>query len=342
MNNKQEEIERSAVTTTRERESDVHVEQGPVVNLQSTLMSALLSASEEGHYEAVKVLIESGAEVNMQNNTGYSALMGASQHGHCDVVKLLIEKGADVNMQTKIGWSALMIASQNGYCDLVKMLIEKGAEVNMLDNAGKSALIIASRNGHPDVIKLLIEKLAAQAGSGLSAVTTEHEKDVVQQVVNSEGQSVSGKNKKAELIEEHSVGTSVDCSGETAIEWVSQERDNDVVKATNKGPVPSLLSVGGDSPSSEFGHPSLKRESSSSLTELMPSPKQRKGMCYCITYNYKSYYKLYYNMITPKIKGSVVVHPATTTLTTYNAYNGLGVTSIYHGWELLKFNSMFD
>ena len=266
------------------------IKKGAEVNMQNNGgRSALMVASVNGHCEAVEQLIEKGAEVNMQDNSGRSALTEASTYRRCDVVKLLLEKGAKVNVQTKIGQSALMLASQYGNCDVVKLLLEKGAEVNMPDNAVKAALIVAIEKGHSDVIKLLMEKLTSQAGSGLSAVTTEHEEghqDVVQRVVNSEGLSASESDKKAELIEEHSVGTSAHCSGGTAIELVSQEREDDVVKATSKGPVPSPLSVRGDSPSSESGHPSLKREASSSLTDLMPSPKQLKGMWYCIGGNF--------------------------------------------------------
>ncbi len=73
------------------------------------------SKSKWTHSDVVKVLIEKGAQVNMQNNDGLSTLMLASLCGCSNVVKILIEKGAQVNMQNNDGWSALMAASQNGH-----------------------------------------------------------------------------------------------------------------------------------------------------------------------------------------------------------------------------------
>ena len=49
--------------------------------------------------------------------------MRASWKGHCEVVKLLLEKGAQVDLQDGDGWSALMRASQNGQCKVLVSLI---------------------------------------------------------------------------------------------------------------------------------------------------------------------------------------------------------------------------
>ena len=56
----------------------------------------MIAASQDGHTEVVKVLIEHGAEVDLQKNDGVSALMIASGTGH---VNLLHEHGAQVDLQ---------------------------------------------------------------------------------------------------------------------------------------------------------------------------------------------------------------------------------------------------
>ena len=55
----------------------------------------------------------------------------ASEYGYCDLVKLLIEKGAEMNMQTNKLQSALFIASCNGHIDVVKLLMERGAKMTV-------------------------------------------------------------------------------------------------------------------------------------------------------------------------------------------------------------------
>ena len=64
------------------------------------------------------------------NSYGEIALIEASDNGHIEVVKLLIEAGADVNARDH-GTTALMEASIDGYLEIVKMLIEAEADLNI-------------------------------------------------------------------------------------------------------------------------------------------------------------------------------------------------------------------
>jgi ankyrin repeat protein len=72
----------------------------------------------------------------------------ASQNGHLEVVKFLIEKGTNVNASREFsietsgsimsaqliseedGYTSLYLASQNGHLEVVKFLVEKGANIN--------------------------------------------------------------------------------------------------------------------------------------------------------------------------------------------------------------------
>jgi ankyrin repeat protein len=60
----------------------------------------------------------------------------ASNHGHVDVVKLLLEKGADMTVRNREGWTPLHSASNSGHIDVVKLLLEKDADVTVANENG--------------------------------------------------------------------------------------------------------------------------------------------------------------------------------------------------------------
>lgn len=53
---------------------------------------------------------------------GQTTLMLAASHGKLDVLNLLLECGADINIQDDDGSTALMCAAEHGYLDIVNAL----------------------------------------------------------------------------------------------------------------------------------------------------------------------------------------------------------------------------
>lgn len=51
----------------------------------------------------------------------------ASESGHDDIVKYLIDKGADLNIKDGEGYTALLKAVLNGYTEIEKALDQFGA-----------------------------------------------------------------------------------------------------------------------------------------------------------------------------------------------------------------------
>ncbi len=105
--------------------------------------------------------------------------MYAAIENHADAVKLLAEVGADVNVRSKrlefpdfvfktagmiyvvqpVGsWTPLMYAARDGAIDAVRALADVGANLNLVDPDGTTALTLAIVNGHFDTAVALLEK----------------------------------------------------------------------------------------------------------------------------------------------------------------------------------------
>ncbi len=88
------------------------------------MYTALEEAALRGHVGMVELLIEAGADVNLE---GHSPLLLATRSGHENVVRLLLDAGADPNVRNHCGHSALDYALAGGYDAIVDLLSEAGA-----------------------------------------------------------------------------------------------------------------------------------------------------------------------------------------------------------------------
>ncbi|WP_157150096.1 ankyrin repeat domain-containing protein [Brachyspira sp. SAP_772] len=93
----------------------------------------LWAISGENPYEASKLLIENGADVNAVNNSGVApaTILAASTP---KVVKLLKDNGADLDTKFLDYYPPIAIAAGAGNLEIVKALVENGADVNYYPN----------------------------------------------------------------------------------------------------------------------------------------------------------------------------------------------------------------
>ncbi|KAK7483501.1 hypothetical protein BaRGS_00025300, partial [Batillaria attramentaria] len=92
--------------------------------------------------------------------TGQTALMLAVSHGRTDMVQLLLEEGADCNIQDFDGSTALMCACEHGHTAIVQMLLaQPDCDASLTDNENSTALSIAMEAGHKDIGVILYKHL---------------------------------------------------------------------------------------------------------------------------------------------------------------------------------------
>ncbi|KAL7920744.1 ankyrin repeat-containing domain protein [Trichoderma austrokoningii] len=125
--------------------------------------TALQAASERGHLNIVKLLLERGAEVNAPPSpvAGCTALQAAAKGGYGAIVHLLLSHGAQANAPSARykGVTALQGACLQGNLETVELLLRSGADVQAsgggYDGDG-TALHAAAEKGHLDIVKKLI------------------------------------------------------------------------------------------------------------------------------------------------------------------------------------------
>ena len=90
----------------------------------SSSVSAFCKLIQMGNYEAVKSLIKAGENVNKKSN-GLTPLMFAARHNKAKIAKLLIESGAKLNVKSDKGnMTALDMAKRSKAIDAVKVIKE--------------------------------------------------------------------------------------------------------------------------------------------------------------------------------------------------------------------------
>jgi ankyrin repeat protein len=131
----------SAVVTNDLEAIRQHIKAGSDLNVlePSRASTPLITAAALGNFEAAKILIKAGANLDYQNADGSTALNTAAVFGKNEIAKLLIDAGIDLNIQNKDGATALHSAAFFGNVELVKVLLEKGADKTLKNTSGKTA-----------------------------------------------------------------------------------------------------------------------------------------------------------------------------------------------------------
>src|SRR5699024_6801199 len=87
----------------------------------------------------------------------------ASWNGHIEVVRLLIESGANVNhVSSTQGATAALVAAQQGHLETLSLLVDFGGEklLHKKDIYGRDAREVAINGGHTEIVTFIDNFLA--------------------------------------------------------------------------------------------------------------------------------------------------------------------------------------
>ena len=95
--------------------------------------TALIAAAHLGHAEVVRMLIAAGAPLDHVNNLKWTALiesivLGDGGRNHADALRALVEAGANVNIPDGTGSTPLKLARDRGHREMVGILEKAGAK----------------------------------------------------------------------------------------------------------------------------------------------------------------------------------------------------------------------
>ena len=92
------------------------------------------------------------------NGCGYSALHAAARIGFINVIKLLLDNGANINIQSlATGGTPLHTAAGTKNTDVARYLISRGAKTEILDASGFTPITHAVIQVNLDMVKVLVE-----------------------------------------------------------------------------------------------------------------------------------------------------------------------------------------
>lgn len=143
----------------------------------------ICTAAAVGDTESISAILEKDAtQANAQDSSGRSVLYYAAKYGYAQAVKTLLEHGADPNQPQRDApqGAALHAAAQGNHLTCAKLLLEYGANANADVESSGNPVSIAMHKGYNEMKELLY----AHGGSaGLTAACWLGRTDLVGEIL---------------------------------------------------------------------------------------------------------------------------------------------------------------
>jgi ankyrin repeat protein len=194
-----------------------------------------VAAQRHGSAPVLRELLAHGADVNASNDEGLNALSAAARVGDLEAVRLLIDHKADINVVPvprvpgKSRGNALMNAAIHGHLEIVEALVKAGADVNVESDQGPAlswalftdrrdcAEFLLHHGARTDARGMALRSLRSDAGYTplMYAAMTELDDPAMVEALVAKGVEVNARTTK----------------GETALEFARKRGETSVVAA---------------------------------------------------------------------------------------------------------------
>jgi uncharacterized protein len=157
--------------------------------------TALIAAAANGHAAAVTMLIEHGADTEIENSPGQSAIFAAGSHEHLHIVQLLLQLGVDITARSyDEDLNLLMQMCAIGRDHIAEFLIQQGLSVHVGNVLQWTALHNAAYTGTASTVRLLLAHGAVLHALAADNSTPLHLAAITGKLQNSEALLAAGAN----------------------------------------------------------------------------------------------------------------------------------------------------
>jgi beta-lactamase regulating signal transducer with metallopeptidase domain len=138
----------------------------------------VVKAAERGNVNRLGMMLDRGDfKINQTFDGDGTALLITAKYGHVEAVRYLLDRGADPNVPSDGDGNPLIAAASRNQRATAALLLDRRARIDDIVDGDETALITAARMGHVEMVRFLIDR-GANVNLGVEVDTNEGDRVV--------------------------------------------------------------------------------------------------------------------------------------------------------------------